>query len=365
MPRQKRAVAPRKNHSSVQHVLKRQQKPRPCALGILLMNSAGAHRDLGVLIVQMLPPGNLVTCSMVCSGLRTLVDRHCNSTFAQDLMWWFGFENSMTAQTKGITVNWNDLRSQFTVERAVTSHTDKIMWLLNTNLAVNAVIKMRMQIMLPASSSHVHFLGESADVQKIRTRGTASADVLAWRVLSVEGSENGLLKVILGAVEFSHNNTKVGLTVAAPVVLTVDGVQRQRWNYRSLWVIRGVRKCMHCHQRWRAMQSFDVKQANHRVLCSHCLELLYARESQLSRRWRLRPIDLPREKVPRASFVNCYMGAPMVIYPQKPDRFVLKADVAARFKCADWTEFIRRNHALKRSKYAKPCDKFLFSSRWW
>jgi hypothetical protein len=32
---------------------------------------------------------------------------------------------------------------------------------------------------------------------------------------------------------------------------------------------------------------------------SLCLDLLYARESQLSLRWRLRAIDLPREKVPR------------------------------------------------------------------
>jgi hypothetical protein len=249
MPRQKLVSAPRKQHSSVKHALKRQQKPRPCTLGILLMNQTGAHRDLGVLIVQMLQPGNLVTCSMVCSGLRKLVDRHCNAAFAQDLMWWFGFANSISTDTKALTVNWNDRRSQFTVERSVVSSTERIMWLLNTNLTVNAVVKMRMQIMLPASSQHVHLHGESSQVQKIRSRGTASADVMAWRVLAVEGSQNSLVKVILGAVEFSHNNSKVALTVAAPVVLTVDSVQRQRWSYRCLWVIHGVRKCMHCHQR--------------------------------------------------------------------------------------------------------------------
>jgi hypothetical protein len=249
MPRQKLASATRKQHSSVKYALKRLQKQRPCTLGILLMNQTGAHRDLGVLIVQMLPPVNLVTCSMVCSGLRKLVDRHCNAAFAQDLMWWFGFANSISTDTKALTVNWNDRRSQFTVERSVVSSTERIMWLLNTNLTVNAVVKMRMQIMLPASSQHVHLHGESSQVQKIRSRGTASADVLAWRVLAVEGSQNSLVKVILGAVEFSHNNSKVALTVAAPVVLTVDSVHWQRWSYRCLWVIHGVRKCMHCHQR--------------------------------------------------------------------------------------------------------------------
>ena len=173
------------------------------------------------------------------------------------------------------------------------------MWMLNTNLAVGSVVKMRMQIMLPASSPFVNLHGESSHVRKICRKGLASADVLAWQVLAVEDSLNFNVKVRLAAVEFSHNNSKVALTVAAPVVLTVDNVQRQKWSYQCLWVMRGVRRCMHCHQRWRAMQSFDVQQTNHGVLCTQCLDLLYARESQLSRRWRLRAIDLPREKVPR------------------------------------------------------------------
>ena len=135
-------------------------------------------------------------------------------------------------------------------------------------------------------------------------KGLASAVVLAWQVLAVEDSLNFNVKVRLAAVEFSHNNSKVALTVAAPVVLTVDNVQRQKWSYQCLWVMRGVRRCMHCHQRWRAMQSFDVQQTNHRVLCTQCLDLLYARESQLSRRWRLRNRPAAGEGAARAQLAR-------------------------------------------------------------
>jgi hypothetical protein len=59
------------------------------------------------------------------------------------------------------------LHSHFAIERAWTSTSDKVMWMLNTNLAVGSVVKMRMQIMLPASSPFVNLHGESSHVRKI------------------------------------------------------------------------------------------------------------------------------------------------------------------------------------------------------
>lgn len=341
------------------------------SLGNLLMNKDGATQDLAVLILQMLPAANLLLCSMACSGLRQLVDRQCNAAFARDLMWWTGLATAWTRNEQVRTASWHEPHSHFTLKTTLDSANDRIMWLLNTNLAKDSEVKMRMPILLPASNPFITLTGERALVAKIVARGVVSVDVLAWRVCAVESGESGasgskFVKVRLSAVEFSHNDARVALTIGAPCVLTVSDVLQQTWPLRCLWVMRGIRRCMYCHQRWRAMQSFDVAHANHRVLCTHCLELLYVREAQLVRRWHVRPRDVQGPKVLRVHFVNCYTGAPTVVHPTRPDVFILKADVAARFKCADWAEFIKRNHALNRLTRQSGVDaKYMFNSHWW
>ena len=280
---------------------------RQCALGNLLIDKDGATEDVAVLILQMLPAANLVVCSMVCSRLRHLIDKQCSAAFARDLMWWTGLATSWTRDEQKRTASWNASHSQFTLKTALESSNDRIMWLLNTNLAKDSEVKMRMPILLPASNPFITLTGELPLVTKIVTRGVVSVDVLAWRVCAVEPCEKGskFVKVRLSAVEFSHNDGRVSLTIGAPFVLTVSGVMLQTWPQRCLWVMRGIRKCMYCHQRWRAMQSVNVAHAHHRVLCTHCLELLYVREAQLARRWHVRPRDVQGERVPRVHFVNC------------------------------------------------------------
>jgi len=368
MPRKKPANKDQKlrKHEKQQHCVRWLALWRNRALGNLLVNKDGTTQDVAALILQMLPAANLVVCSMVCSALRQLVDKQCNAVFARDLMWWTGLATAWTRDEQKRTASWNASHSHFTLATTLESSNDRVMWLLNTNLAKGSTIRMRMPILLPATSPFITLTGEAARVSKIVSRGSVSVDVIAWRVSAVEPSKDGskFVKARLVAVEFSHNDAKVLLTLGAPFVLTVDGVMRQQWPQRCLWVMRGIRKCMFCHQRWRAMQSVDVAHANHRVLCTHCLELLYVREGQLARRWHVRPRDVQGERVPRVHFVNCYMGTPTVVHPTRPDVFILKADVAARFKCADWTEFIRRNHALQRSR-TPAGSKFMFNSHWW
>jgi hypothetical protein len=204
-------------------------------------------------------------------------------------------------------------------------------------------------------------------IEKIEQRGYASVDVLKWRVLSFEENAAGRYTVSLSAIDFTHNCSKVTLELGAPLVLILKNVPRQRWPYRCLWVMRGIRKCMHCHERWRAVQSFDVTHANHRVLCTQCLELLYARESQLVRKWRVPLSRLPYGRVPRINFVNCFLGAPMNVYPTRPDRYVLKAAVASEMGCSDWIQFIQRNHAIKNNmrRQSEKDARYLFNTRWW
>jgi hypothetical protein len=69
----------------------------------------------------------------------------------------------------------------------------------------------------------------------------------------------------MSAVDFAHNCPRVLLELRSPVVLTLLNVPRQWWPYHILWVMHGVRRCMHCHECWRAVQSFDVHLHNHHV----------------------------------------------------------------------------------------------------
>jgi hypothetical protein len=310
---------------------------------------------------------------MVCRGLRRMVDKFCCATFAHDLLWWFCYPKHASTHAgadPSICASLAGDETRFRVEATVNCECDSTLWMLNASLTKNALVKMRMHVMLPAVSPHVLLLGDSntrEKIEKIEKRGYASVDVLKWRVLGFEENAAGRYTVSLSAIDFTHNCSKVTLELGAPLVLILKNVPRQLWPYRCLWVMRGIRKCMHCHERWRAVQSFDVKHKNHRVLCAHCLDLLYARKSQLVRKWRVQLSRLQHDKVQRVNFVNCFMGAPMSVYPTQPDRYVLKSAVAEEMHCTDWIQFIQRNHAMKysmcRTKEKDP--RYGFNTRWW
>jgi hypothetical protein len=344
------------------------QRERPArTLGDLLLGQPGLHRDLGVQVVQTLPASHLVMCSMVCRGLRRMVDRFCSASFAHDLLWWFCYPKDGGVDPS-VCASFDETR--FCLQATVNTECDSTLWMLNASLTKNVCVKMRMHVMLPAVSPHVFLLVDNKTrekIEKIEKRGYASVDVLKWRVLGFEENAAGRYTVFLSAIDFTHNCSKVTLELGAPLVLTLKNVPRQRWPYRCLRVMRGIRKCMHCHERWRAVQSFDVTHANHRVLCTQCLELLYARESQLVRKWRVPLSRLPYAKVPRINFVNCFLGAPMSVYPARPDRYVLKSAVANEMGCKDWIQFIQRNHAMKNNmrRQNEKDAKYLFNTRWW
>ena len=335
-------------------------------LGHLLIGQSGLHQDLGVQVLQTLQASHLVMCSMVCRGMRRMVDRFCSAPFAHDLLWWFCYPKSIRDEHTEFAIFDSD-EKRFQQHATVNTECDSTLWMLNASLSKNVCVKMRMHVLLPASDPHVSLVGDLKTREKIETRGYASVDVLKWRVVGVQENAAGRYTVTMSAIDFTHNCPKVVLELGVPLVVILKNVPRQKWPYRCLWVMRGIRKCMHCHERWRAVQSFDVTHANHRVLCTQCLELLYARESQLVRKWRVPLSRLPYGSVPRVNFVNCFMGAPMTVYPTRPDRHVLKSAVAHEMGCRDWLQFIQRNHAMKyNTRRLKEKDaKYLFNTRWW
>jgi hypothetical protein len=346
-------------------------------LGLLLQHRTGVYNDVARIVIGLLPANSMVLCSMVSTHLRHLVDSLGGPRFSEDLMWCGSFEPSATECADSmITASFAPQTSLFDLQLTLKSPGRKVMWLLNTHPVVNGAVRMRLAVMVPTDSPHVRLTGDSKCVQKVLQRGVASVDVISWLVVSVvhESADCCLFgptcTVRMTAQHFVHRDRKVALEVRAPVVLTVRGVPFQKMKFRCLWVMRGIRRCMHCHQRWRHMQSFDVRDANHRVLCSHCLDLLYARETQLVRRWKVNAMKMPPDRVPRAHFVNCFSGAPTTAWPAKPDRLVLKQDVATFHKCASWTEFIQQNHKHYRpaqrwnSGQCKSSDRYYFSSRW-
>lgn len=343
------------------------RKPPSRTLGHLLLAESELYQDLGVQVALTLPASHLVVCSMVCRGLRRMVDKFCSSAFSHDLLWWFCYPRH-PGDEMSICASFDGDENRFGLQATVNCECDSTLWMLNARLTKNALLKMRMHVMLPAVSPHVLLLGDSKNsekIEKIEKRGYASVDVLKWRVLGFEENAAGRFTVTLLAVDWSLNCSKVTLELSAPLVLTLKNVPRQLWPYRCLWVMRGIRKCMHCHERWRAVQSFDVTQKNHRVLCAHCLDLLYARESQLVRKWRVQLSRLQHHKVQRVNFVNCFMGAPMSVYPTRPDRYLLKSAVAKEMDCTDWIQFIQRNHAMKYSMRRTNHPRYGFNTRWW
>lgn len=340
-------------------------------LGSVLVEKSGVGNDLAHVVLNHVCARDLLKCSMVCKHLRKLVDKFFANVFAQDLLWWGVFERAGRVVThfrdaaEMSVASWNGDDLRFELETSATSASAQTMWLLNASPAINVVVRMRLQILVPTDNSHVHLSGESKVVQKVVERGKASVDVLEWRIMSVNTGAT-FSTLTLAATEFAHNSPRVGLVLGAPVMLTVHNVPVQKWTYRCLWVMRGVRRCMYCRQRWRVTQSYDVRHTTHRVLCTHCIEHLYVRESQLARRWRVRD---KLHKVPRAHFVNSFMGAPTSLWPRTPEKFLLKEDIAAFFNYASWSEFIVNNH-----KHIRPVRRwvredsenavFMFSSHW-
>jgi hypothetical protein len=118
---------------------------------------------------------------------------------------------------------------------------------------------------------------------------------------------------------------------------------------------------MHCHERPPFFQSCNVEAADHSVLCKHCLDLLYVREDQLPRKWRLRKLSVLG--LPRAHFVRHSQRALIFATPAAPPALLLKSNIARALGYDSWISFIQHNHKFSLKTSARK-SRFSFSCRW-
>ena len=343
------------------------------------LNELFAFDDLALLVLEFLKGRELLMCSMVSVRLRRVVDASCSSVFAPDLTWW------LNTQPGPESMHFCKSRCRFVLEHSLLQRSfqggrdwpdqgwtpPQKMWLLNTSPRIGHRVCMRSNIIFDALNPHLKLAGEAKHVQKIVQRSRISVDVLSWTItrMCTDPNDARLQSVTMAAKDFRHNDPKVDLQVTAPIVLTLLHVPKTspQLSLRVLWVMRGVRNCMFCQQRPRSVQSFDTQHAAHRVLCSHCLELLFVAEKQLKRKWKVASArTLPTDQVPRVHYLQCFLGAPTHCWPAKNEHYLLKQDVAKFFKQPTWEAFIEHNHSRCKTKRwgGGSQEKFYFCSRW-
>ena len=353
---------------------KRKTKPGPApARAHGALRKVIDENDVLQLVLTHLSAEQLCLCSMVCSRLKSAIDGSLalQQQFARNLMWWGG-PASYDSPTDNL-VTFNEAKSHFCHHVTHSESARQMLWQLNVRPVVNMRVSMRMDLFLPLGEG-VRLAGDPDRVRRMEARKRASIDVLEWKVLRVAFTDSRPMSFLgpLGAItlcvsEFTCNDPRVQLSIKYPIMVTFndvpvgDVVPSYPLGYRRLWVMRGVRNCMHCHERPPFFQSCDVGAADHSVLCKHCLDLLYVREDQLPRKWRLRKLSVLG--VPRAHFVQHCNHALNFATPAVPLRHILKSNIARLLGHDSWISFIKDNHRFSLKKSGRR-SRFSFSCRW-
>lgn len=331
--------------------------------------------DLAITVFERLTPMQLRMCSMVCTRFVRAIDSSVSNAFAAQLPWWGSCRTSWLG--RGL-MKFDHEKLQFHYTHAEQDVGEQLMWLLNTSLKVGRVVHMRMHIRLPLQGL-MQMSGDAKQIAKIEGLGEVSVDVLQWKILKIETQEHqdlalrsvsntplSLVKVRMSVLEFTHNNPKVALKIPFPLVVAFANVPAPASprSYRELWVVRGCTMCMHCHQRPKALQSYDCKETRARVLCKLCWEHLFVLESSLVRKWKINR-RLP-ESVPRTHFIECFAGGVARVWPKHPLQCVEKQCVAEAFGHDSWADLLQNNcrFARKRPGTSVQAPKFYFNNRW-
>lgn len=352
----------------------RKRKTKPASAGAQShrsLNKLFAESDLAQLVLSHLSAEKLCLCSMVCSHFKSMTDTclPLQQHFARDLRWW-GNPCSQTSTS----VCFDKANGRFSLELRHTESARQILWQLNAIAIVNMRLSMRMGLYLPLDDGGITLSGDPDRVLKTWARRRVSIDVLEWKINRVHHTDakrkpflGPLGSVSLCVSEYISNDPRVQLDIKYPLVVTFHDVplgdvkDSCPLTYRRLWVMRGVRHCMHCHERPPAFQSCDVEEADHSVLCRHCLDLLYVREDQLPRKWRLRKLSV--YGIPRAHFVAHDSRALSYATPHTPAPHLLKSNIARSRGYDSWISFIRHNHKFSQRTLPSK-SRFSFFSGW-
>ncbi len=135
-------------------------------------------------------------------------------------------------------------------------------WIVNIRPIAGSLVDMHISLHLPLQ--HVHMTGSANSIFRITERKFASIDALEWKILSIEKSsissnacKGKLAKVHMQVLSFVHNNKLVTLEMQKPIVVSFANVPLADTvlSPRVLCVIKCIRQCMHCHQRFAKWRS--------------------------------------------------------------------------------------------------------------
>jgi hypothetical protein len=330
--------------------------------------------DVLNLLCQQMSVKELLMCSLVCPLFRRTIDANYTTFFNKTLRWWSCFNASFSDSA---AVSYNAARQEYEQTHTVGRPEWQCMWLLHLVPEIGAMVHMRMHLQI--SLEHVSLSGKEEHVKAIRDIGLASIDALQWQILEVKRETpqqksdvcRGTTALIrMQVIRFVHNNKRASLTMQQPIVITFKDVPvlDKQISYRSLCVMKCVRKCMHCNERLRKWQSVDVACPAHRVLCSVCIDLLFVDEKKLRTKWKVhRPIFAGVEAVERSHFVHCYDGGSSSrVFPDKPVVFLLKSCVATALGHPSWNDLVQHNgrHGRRKRARTNPFDEFRLLPGW-
>ena len=355
--------------------------------------------DITQQVFNHMSPEQLCLCSIVCKSFKNTVDTALPlmQKFARDLQW-HGGTHVWSEKEEGI-VRFNSRSMQFNHDVRIRDNSRLLLWRYNADPVVGMKIRMRVHFHVPLyerqvqgeNPRNVSVSGDTSRVMLAYARGRVSIDATEWKIIGIteidtEGDPGEHAPYFLGRTvtlrcsvsDYTCNDPKLSLQIPFPIVFFFHNVpvahkpllkHERQLTYRMLWVMRGIRQCMHCHQRPRSLQSHDAAHAEHRVLCTHCLDLLYVREEQLRRKWKISATAVT--EVRRAHFVECFETTVAYVLPRNPLPCLCKRDIATLFGHDSWAGFIQNNHLRKASLQSNtrwPAkaekSKFHFRPRW-
>lgn len=327
------------------------------------------QEDVVQILFELLPAKGLLLCALVCRTFLQHIDRNTSTFFNKYLRWWSVFDASASNEPN---VCFNALTQQYEQLHTVRPAW-QLQWLTRIVPRVGVRVQMRMHLLLELD--HVQLSGKAADVAKIQQQMVTSVDALEWEVMQVLGpfTPSSVCRgftgnVVMQLVSYVHNVRTVSLKILQNVVVTFEQVPvlQRMLSHRELCVVASVRQCMHCHVRVGRWKSVDVQHADHRVLCTVCLDEIYAEESKVYSKWKI--------KLPAASDMHrCFfMHENTMSLNMKKARMrvcVLKQDVLKFAGFKSFSEMLQRapysmNKGLGRLARRAPYNNMLLSTRW-
>jgi hypothetical protein len=352
------------------------------------------EQDIAQQVFNHMSAEQLCLCSIVCKSFKNIVDTSMPllQKFAQDLQW-HGGAHVWSEKEEGI-VRFNKKNMQFNHDIDIRDSSRLLLWRYNVDPLVGIKIRMRVHFHIPLYEPQqrenpwgISVSGCPTRVQLAYERGRVSIDATEWKILSITEKEEQPDSTFLGRTvrlrssvsDFTCNDGKLRLLIPFPIVFLFHNVPvahkpligtiERKLTYRMLWVMRGIRQCMHCHQRPSAFQSHNAVHAEHSVLCTHCCDLLYVREEQLRRKWKINTAAVT--EVRRVHFVECFQTTVSYVTPRNPLPCLCKRDIATLFGHDSWAGFIQNNHLRKTSlqnntRWPAKAEKakFYFRNRW-